>query len=286
MKSMACGLLFLFTADGWAVAAATSGTNGSIATGTDPVPHAWLYVPGRTLIFHVQHQGLTPGCRYEAAEMVHAVLCQFIQAQYTVYLSRSFVEAEAGYYRSHAADEPERTTAEQVIKCLDAALQSGQFGWARLREIHQAASKPDSVARSLPWLSLVPGIAQVRLAPAGDATWPVLNLNLSWSGRRTRGVVGRSVNSGMSRTDYSWRPDPWGFTGEGYLWKVDADIRLQRNGTNWFERGYPAPAWQDRYVGMETRPLFITTQRILQDLKAGLVPPDPPSAQDKKRKKR
>jgi hypothetical protein len=247
------------------------------ATNAVAVPAGWLVVPEKALVLDVRQENLRPECRRQASELFQAVLQELLASGTAIYFSKAFVSAEAEYYRINLTNEVSRSTIENLLRSLEEALKQGAFDWQRLHELHVSAPDSDVVSRNLPWLSPGLEVGMIRLASDAQAALPILELTFRWSGKPMRGIV---VSSGPgTRTDI--------YSGKGQAWKVDAALRLRQGETNRVTRSYSAPVWKARYDDMVSRPLSVTTQLILQDLKTGLTPPPaPPDLKSKKTKKR
>ena len=108
----------------------------------------------------------------------------------------------------------------------------------------------------------------------------MLQLDITWGGRPTRGIAALNAprwggtSLGVDRV----------YFGRGFIWNVNATLRLRRGDAVLFERNYPAEAWKETYINNTDLPIYRTNQRILEDLKTGLQPPLVPPASKKKKK--
>jgi hypothetical protein len=251
-----------------------------VDTNTSPaaVPAGWLLVPEKALVLDVRHDNLRPACRRHASELFQAILQELLASGTMIYFSKALVTAEAEYYRPNLTNEVSPKTVENLLRSLDESLKTGVLDWQRLHQIHISAPDSETVSRNLPWLSPGLDVRQIRMATEAQAALPVLELTFRWSGIAMRGIV-LSSNPGSRANLY---------TGKGQAWKVDADLRLRQGESNRLARTYSAPDWKARYEDTISRPLSVTTQYILQDVKTGLTPspalPDLKSAKAKKRR--
>lgn len=243
---------------------------------SDVVPPGWLTLPHNALVLDVRHEDLEPGCDQRAGELTQSILDELLNSGRKISFTREFVQAELDYLRANLETDPSRKTAEALIQSFQSALQTGTLDWEKLRELHISAPDSDTVARHLPWLSSRSDMGTIRLADATPSPHPILHLAFKWSSIPMRGAVSTSRNRGRDQRVY---------TGKGLAWKFGADVRLHQQGTNLFTRSYPAPAWKASYVTVESRPLFVNTQTLLQDLKKGLVPPPAPVPTTKQKRK-
>ena len=58
--------------------------------------------------------------------------------------------------------------------------------------------------------------------------------------------------------------------GNSKLWAFTAVMQLTKGGQTLFEKSYPREEWQRTYVTVYERPLWKTSQAILQDLASGV----------------
>ena len=272
MKSLPFLLLLLAALSAEAAPAVRAAASASPATN-------WLYLPGRALVLDVRHRKMNLHCRSEAAEVVQSVLQQLLLAGYSVFLSRDYVQAERDYYRAHTTNEAPAATARAVLACLESSLARGDFDWSCLRDATRAAPDSLAVSRSFPWLHTVQDPKKLRLAPADTASLPVLQLDIEWEGRESRGTAAINaprwggISLGENRV----------YQGVGRIWNIAATLRLRQGDQVLFEKEYPAEEWQKLYINNTGLPHYRTTQKILTDLEAGLKPPAALPAKKKKR---
>ena len=272
MKSLLFLSLLLAALSAEAASAAGTTTSSSAATN-------WLYLPNRALVLDIRHRKMNLNCRTEAAEIVQSVLQQLLLADYTVFLSRDYVQAEREYYRAHTTNEAPAATARAVLACLDSSLARGDFDWSCLRDAARAAPDSLAVTRNFPWLHTLRDPRKLRLAPAEAVSWPVLQLDIVWDGRASRGTAALNAprwggtSLGENRV----------YQGVGHIWNIAATLRLRQGGRVMFEKEYPAEEWQKLYINNTGLPHYRTNQKILEDLQAGLKPPAPAEGKKKKR---
>ena len=269
MKSLLLLLLLLAAPSAEAAPAATHA----------PVATNWLHLPGRALVLDLRHQDMNLNCRSEAGEIVQSVIQELNLANYTVFLSRYYVQAERDYYRAHTTNEAPAATARAVLACLESSLARGDFDWPCLREAARAAPDSLAVIRNFPWLHTVRDPRKLRLASAEAASLPVLQLDIVWDGRVSRGTAALNaprwggISLGEDRV----------YQGVGHIWNIAATLRLRQGDRVIFEEEYPAEEWQKLYINNTGLPHYRTNQRILEDLQAGLKPPAAPLNKKKKR---
>ena len=245
-----------------------------------PAATNWLYLPGRALVIDIRHQRMNLNCRSEAAEIVQSVLQQLLLAGYTVFLSRDYVQAERDYYRAHTTNEAPAATARAVLACLESSLARGDFDWSCLRDATRAAPDSLAVSRNFPWLHTLRDPKTLRLAPADATLLPVLQLDIEWDGRASRGTA--AINAPR------WGGTSLGenrvYRGVGQIWNIAATLRLRQGDRLLFEKEYPAEEWQKLYINNTGLPHYRTNQKILEDMQAGLKPPVPTTAGKKKKR--
>lgn len=272
MKSILSLTLLLAALAAEAAPAARAATNA-------PAAINWLYLPDRALVLDLRHQRMNLNCRSEAAEIVQSIIQELNLANYTVFLSRDYVQAERDYYRAHTTNEAPAATARAVLACLESSLARGDFDWSCLRDA--ARSAPDSLAvtRNFPWLHTLRDPRKLRLASADAASLPVLQLDIEWDGRASRGTAALNAprwggtSLGENRV----------YQGVGHIWNIAATLRLRQGDRVVFEKEYPAEEWQKLYINNTGLPHYRTNQKILEDLQAGLKPPAAPLDKKKKR---
>ncbi len=272
MKSLPFLLLLLASLPAEAAPAAGAAANTPVATN-------WLYLTNRTLVLDIRHRQENVNCRTEAAEIVQSVLQQLLLADYTVFLSRDYVQAERDYYRVHATNEAPAATARAVLACLESSLTRGDFDWSCLRDAARAAPDSLAVSRNFPWLYAVRDPQKLRLASAEAASLPVLQLDIVWDGRASRGTAALNAprwggtSLGENRV----------YQGVGHIWNIAATLRFRQGERVLFEKEYPAEEWQKLYINNTGLPHYRTNQKILEDLQLGLKPPAVPLDKKKKR---
>ena len=244
-----------------------------------PIATNWLHLPGRALVLDIRHQRMNLNCRSEAAEIVQSVLQQLLLADYTVFITRDYVQAERDYYRAHSTSEAPAATARAVLACLESSLARGDFDWSCLRDAARAAPDSLAVSRNFPWLHTLRDPKKLRLVPADTSSLPVLQLDIEWDGRASRGTA--AINAPK------WGGTSLGenrvYQGVGHVWNISATLRLRQGDRVLFEKEYPAEDWQKLYINNTGLPHYRTNQKILADLEAGLKPPAPPVGRKKKR---
>jgi len=249
------------------------------ATASASAATNWLFLPDRALVLDIRHRQVNVNCRTEAAEIVQSVLQQLLLADYTVFLSRDYVQAERDYYRAHTTNEAPAVTACAVLACLESSLDRGDFDWSCLRDAARAAPDSLAVSRNFPWLHAVRDPRKLHLASADAASLPVLQLDIVWDGRASRGTSAINaprwggISLGENRV----------YQGVGHIWNIAATLRLRQGDRVMFEKEYPAEEWQKLYINNTGLPHYRTNQKILEDLHAGLKPPAAPVTKKKKR---
>ena len=109
MKSFLFLSLLLAALSAEAASAAGTTTSSSAATN-------WLYLPHRALVLDIRHRKMNLNCRTEAAEIVQFVIQELQMADYTIFLSRDYVQAEREYYLAHTTNEaPAATDRKSVV---------------------------------------------------------------------------------------------------------------------------------------------------------------------------
>ncbi len=249
------------------------------AADSPPAPSP-VNLPGRDLVLHVRHEHMVPECRPETGELVQSVLQELLIKGFVVHLSREYVEAEISYYREHATNEAPAATAQAVLACLDGSLKRGVLDWSCLRAAHTAAPDSAAVMRNFPWLHPRLDGSTVRLA-AATHNLPVLELTLTWEGLPVRSIVAFGTPKLRDVTLGDHAPVYFGTT---HVWNIPATLRLRQGGTVVFERTYPAEAWKKQYINSSDMPHYRMTQKILEDLHANLMPPQPRPPGGKSRK--
>jgi hypothetical protein len=250
----------------------------SPATNTIAVPEAWLQLPSRELVLDLQHDSLEYGARLDASEFLAAVLNVLLAANYTVRLSDDFIQGEIRYYRENLSREVPVEMSRAILGCLERARVSGMLDWDCFKGDFR--TEPTAAERHLPWLAPPFKAKLVSLAGADGTNLACLRLLLKWTGRSYGGAVQHSRRPGGLPGETVL------LEGKNKLWAFAAEMRLTKGGQTSFEKIYPREEWQSTYVTVYERPLWKTSQAILQDLARGLRPPPGPAGEVDRKKKR
>jgi len=241
------------------VAVANSSTTNATA-----VPDGWMQLPSRELVLDVRHEPLDYSARQDAVEFVAAVLNVLLGANYTVRLSDKFVQSEIKYYRENLNQEKPPEISKAVLSCLEKARASGVLDWECFKGDFARTWEPKAVERHLPWLAPPIKARAVMFAGTNVANFACLRLSLKWTGRDYGGGVQHTRRPGglMGETVIT--------EGDSKLWAFEAVMRLTKGGQSAFEKTYPREEWQTTYITVYERPVWKTSQAILQDLASGL----------------
>jgi len=253
------GLLLPGIACGQATTVATTGTPTNAAAVSD----GWLQVPGRELVLDVQQDSLEYGARRDAGEFIAAVLEVLLGANYTVRLGDQYIQEEIDYYRENLNLETPVEMGKSVLSCLEKARASGILDWECFKGDFMRHAEPTAAQWHLPWMAPPYKATAVSLAGPASTNLACLHLSLKWNGLSYGGAVQHTRRPGglMGETVLT--------EGSGKLWAFSA-VQLTKPGQTLFEKGYPREEWQRAYVTIYERPLWKTSQAILQDLATGV----------------
>jgi hypothetical protein len=151
-----------------------------------------------------------------------------------------------------------------MLSCLEKARDSGVLDWDCFKGEFSRQTEQSAAARHLPWM-VPPFKARFISLTGPDATnLACLRLSLKWTGRTYGGAVQHTRRPGgyMGETVLT--------EGSGKLWAFSAVMQLTKGGQTLFEKYYPREEWQKTYITIYERPLWKTSQAILQDLATGV----------------
>jgi hypothetical protein len=282
MKTTRALLGILTMTLGLAVPGGASEPNGGTGPTTNgmAVLEGWLQLSARELVLDLRHESLAYGARQGAGEFLAALLNLLLGADYTVRLSDEFIHDEIAYYRANLSREVPVEMSGAILSCLEKARASGVLDWDCFKSAFSHSTTLTTAGRHLPWLAPPLKAKAVRLAGADGTNLTCLRLSLKWTGRTYRGGVQYSRRPGGLPGETVLRE------GQSTLWAFAAVVRLERGGRKLFEKAYPREEWQRTYVTAYERPLWKTSQAILQDLATGLKAKPPPPGESGRKQPR
>jgi hypothetical protein len=234
----------------------------------------WLRVPSKAVILDIHHDPLVPNSRHQASELTYFIIQELVHADYTVYLSPSFIEDEIRYYKSISTQD---RSAAAILACLESATNSGELDWNCLRVASSLSSANAADDINFPWSQPPKTSSLVQLSKPGDPPIPALSLNMHWMARVAKGIVGFSSR---------FADTPQSVSGKSTLWNPSATLRLGSGPNELFRKHYPMQDWKTQYHQSSELPLQVTTLAILEDVRVGLKPKPDVAAKEKRKANR